>query len=253
MNGIRRAVYHNYSLSHHQCCVILPSFLERSTQGSPDLKDVWRPSRAAGRVAGARDLAYKLALLAVLPVLILYLDDSIKVLVLSVQSQAGLMVASWVSTMGSGLVNAGLAAALMAVGLVLKRPREVLAGRLGLFAVIVGGVSVQVLKHLFCRSRPLADGSGQFFVAVPCLGEGSGRISFPSGHSVTAFALAYVLSRAYPRWSLLFYGLATVVGFSRIYLARHFPSDVVAGAAIGLFAGWIVCRLAVFPLGDERA
>jgi membrane-associated phospholipid phosphatase len=64
--------------------------------------------------------------------------------------------------------------------------------------------------------------------------------------------LAYVLSRAYPKGSVVFYGVSILVAFSRIYLARHFLSDVVAGAAVGLFAGWIVCRLAVLPLGNDR-
>jgi undecaprenyl-diphosphatase len=74
--------------------------------------------------------------------------------------------------------------------------------------------------------------------------------SFPSGHAVTGFALAYVLSRAYPKASPLFYLLAIMIALSRVYLATHFLSDVVAGAAVGLLAGWTVCRLVSFPLGD---
>jgi undecaprenyl-diphosphatase len=136
----------------------------------------------------------------------------------------------------------------LVIGLRAGKPREAIAGKFGLFAVIVGGLAVQVLKHLFCRSRPLplTEQSGQFFVDFPCLGKGAGLISFPSGHSVTAFALAFVLSRAYPRYGVLFYGLAGLVALSRVYLAKHFPSDVVAGAAIGLLAGWITCRFSVF-------
>ena len=41
-------------------------------------------------------------------------------------------------------------------------------------------------------------------------------------------------------------GLAVLVALSRVYLAKHFPSDVVAGAAIGLLAGWITCRFSIF-------
>lgn len=202
---------------------------------------------------GAGNLAYIVGLLALVPLLILYLDGSVRTFVLSVQGPWGLLVATWVSSAGYGLVNAALAAIIMATGLILGRPREIGAGRLGLVAVILGGLSVQVPKHLFCRSRPLAEGAGQFFIGSPCLGKGSWLKSFPSGHSVTAFALAYVLSQTYPKWSPLFYALATLVAFSRVYLGSHFLSDVVAGAALGLCAGWIVCRLAVFPLGDARS
>ena len=201
----------------------------------------------------AGNLAYILGLFALVPFLVLYLDGSVRVFVLSVQGRWGVMVATWVSSGSYGLVMAALAAAIMACGLLLDRPLEVVAGRLGLFAVIAGGLSVQILKHLFCRARPLAEGAGQFFTAFPCVGKGSWVRSFPSGHSVTAFALAYVLSRTHPKGSPVFYTLATLVALSRVYLASHFLSDIVAGAAFGLFAGWIVCRLAAFPLKDARS
>ncbi len=204
------------------------------------------------RLPDIRELGYIVALFAVLPLLVLYIDGSVKMFILSVQAHWGVWIAQFVSAVGYGLVNAAIAVALLATGLIAGRPREKVAGRLGLFAVIAGGVLVQVLKHLFCRLRPLAGGEGRFFADFPCLGKGSGLISFPSGHSVTVFALAYVLSRAYPKGSVVFYGVSILVAFPRIYLARHFLSDVVAGAAVGLFAGWIVCRLAVLPLGNDR-
>jgi len=209
-------------------------------------------TRGAVRLPRAGNLAYILGLLALVPLLVLFLDGSVRNFVLSVQGPWGLLVATWVSSAGDGLVNALVAAVIMAAGLLLHRPREVSAGRLGLVAVILGGLSVQIPKHLFCRSRPLAEGAGQFFISSPCLGKGSWLKSFPSGHSVTAFALAYVLSQTYPKWSPLFYALATLVALSRVYLASHFPSDIVAGAALGLFAGWIVRRLAALPLQNAR-
>jgi len=216
------------------------------------LQNLSRQPSSLDRLPDIRELGYIVALFAVLPLLVLYIDGSVKMFILSVQAHWGVWIAQFVSAAGYGLVNAAIAAALMAAGLVAGRPREKVAGRLGLFAVIAGGLLVLVLKHLFCRTRPLAEGAGRFFDDFPCLGKGSGLISFPSGHSVTVFALAYVLSRAYPKGSVPFYGLAILVALSRVYLARHFLSDVVAGAAVGLFAGWIVCRLAVLPLGNER-
>lgn len=205
-----------------------------------------KPSGFLARSFDSKVLGYTAALFAALPFLVWYIDGSVTTFILSVQSDWGLMVATAITAVGYGLADAAIAAALLVVGLKAGRPREAVAGRLGLFAVIVASLSGQVLKNLFCRSRPLAEKSGQFFVDFPCLGKGSGFISFPSGHSVTAFALAFVLSRVYPRYALLFYGLAVLVAISRVYLAKHFPSDVVAGAAIGILAGWIVCRVAAF-------
>lgn len=214
----------------------------------PRLQDHSKPAEFLARSFDIKVLGYPIALFAVVPFLVLYIDGSVKTFILSMQNDEGLMVARAISSLGYGLVNAIMAAALLVIGLKAGKPREAVAGRLGLLAVIVGSLFGQVLKHLFCRSRPLAEKSGQFFVEFPCLGKGAGFISFPSGHSVTAFALAFVLSRAYPRYAFLFYGLASLVALSRVYLAKHFPSDVVAGAAIGILAGWIACRFAAFSL-----
>jgi membrane-associated phospholipid phosphatase len=60
--------------------------------------------------------------------------------------------------------------------------------------------------------------------------------SFPSGHTIAAFSVATVMARRYPRqrWvPYVAYGLAAVVGFSRLTLSAHFPSDVFVGGALG--------------------
>lgn len=57
--------------------------------------------------------------------------------------------------------------------------------------------------------------------------------SFPSGHTTAAFALAVSLSFGYPAVYMLFVGLASMVGISRIYVGMHYPTDVLMGAAIG--------------------
>ncbi len=210
------------------------------------LQDHSKPSASLARSFDGKVLGYTTALFVVLPFLVLYVDGSVTTFVQSVQSDWGLRVATAITAMGYGLADAAIAAVLLVIGLKAGRPREAIAGKLGLLAVITGSLSAQVLKNLFCRARPLTEMSGQFFVEFPCLGKGAGFISFPSGHSVTAFALAFVLARAYPRYAVLFYGLAGLVAVSRVYLAKHFPSDVVAGAAIGLLAGWITCRFSIF-------
>lgn len=209
-------------------------------------RDRLKPPKSLVRPFDGKALGYVVALLVALPFLVLYIDGPAKSFVLSVQSDWGLQVATVVTAMGYGLADAGIAATLLVIGLKTGRSREALAGRLGLSAVIVSGLSGQLFKHLFCRARPLTEKSGEFFSEFPCLGKGAGFISFPSGHSVTAFALAFVLARTYPRYVVLFYGLAVLVALSRVYLAKHFPSDVVAGAVVGILAGWVVCRVAGF-------
>src|SRR5574337_1084732 len=168
-------------------------YCERIDRMQSRLQDRSRPPEPLARLFDSKVLGYATALFVVVPFLVLYIDGSVATFILSVQSEWGWKVASAITIMGSGLTDAAIAGALLVVGLKAGRPREAVAGRLGLLAVIVGSLSAQILKNLFCRSRPLAEKSGQFFVDFPCLGKGSGFISFPSGHSVTAFALAFVL------------------------------------------------------------
>jgi undecaprenyl-diphosphatase len=67
--------------------------------------------------------------------------------------------------------------------------------------------------------------------------------SFPSGHTAGSFAAATVLSAFYPRRRPVALGLACAVGFSRVYLGHHFPSDVAAGGALGWLLGTVCGRM----------
>jgi membrane-associated phospholipid phosphatase len=97
-------------------------------------------------------------------------------------------------------------------------------GRLGLEAEANAEVVMTVLKLATQRTRPNL----------------SNNMSFPSGHTMSAFALASVLSSEYHNKPLVVfgsYGFATAVGFARVGGLNHFPSDVVAGAVIGELIG----------------
>jgi undecaprenyl-diphosphatase len=119
----------------------------------------------------------------------------------------------------------------------LGRPHLVQAGLRGVVAVAAAGLAVQLVKHLACRARPKAPGAGAFFQGVPCLGADWELFSFPSGHAATATALAIVLGVQVPALRLPAAAAAAVVMLSRVYLGAHFPSDVMAGATLGLVAG----------------
>lgn len=64
--------------------------------------------------------------------------------------------------------------------------------------------------------------------------------SFPSGHATTAFALAAVIGFVSPRWFYPGLALAAVIGFSRLTEGAHYPSDVIAGALLGLAGAYLV-------------
>jgi undecaprenyl-diphosphatase len=110
-------------------------------------------------------------------------------------------------------------------------------------SLMAGSVIVHALKHAVPRARPAADP-----VIGPRIQDLSGGLraqSFPSGHAQTAFAAATVVAmEAGPAAGGIALFLAALVGFSRVYMGAHFPSDVAAGAVIGagasFFIAWIL-------------
>lgn len=62
----------------------------------------------------------------------------------------------------------------------------------------------------------------------------SDKFSFPSGHAAAAFVFAAILAHFYPAVSGVVYGLATLIGVSRVMLGVHYPADILAGAALGM-------------------
>ncbi len=72
------------------------------------------------------------------------------------------------------------------------------------------------------------------------LGPASNTHSFPSGHTATSFACATVLSAFAPRLRVPFFLLATLIGLSRIYNGVHYPTDVLAGALLGVLTALLL-------------
>ena len=98
-----------------------------------------------------------------------------------------------------------------------------------LYARSAGTVSVAyaaniALKYATRRRRPRLEG-------LPALSSTVTGLSFPSAHATTSFAAARVLSRGLPPAPL--YTVATAMALSRPYAGVHYPSDILAGAALG--------------------
>ena len=127
--------------------------------------------------------------------------------------------------------------ALAICGLISTRDRE--TAYLAANAVAYSGIACLTLKAAFGRARPW-QGEGPHSFAGPRINDAYS--SMPSGHTATAFALATVLANRYPKYKHLFYACASVIALSRVYVNAHWPSDVLAGAAVGVWSANHVMR-----------
>lgn len=99
-------------------------------------------------------------------------------------------------------------------------------------AFLVGNV---VLKNMVMRVRPYV----QFPDFTQLLIPEPGAYSFPSSHSATSFAAAAVFACVYPKLRVWAYLLAGLIALSRVVLFVHYPTDVLAGAALGICMGYV--------------
>ncbi len=109
---------------------------------------------------------------------------------------------------------------------------------LGLTLAITDPFSSRLLKEWSGRIRPC-----HVLAEVHLLTDCNTSYSFPSTHAVNVFAAAFFLSQPFRKLSPLFFGIAGIVGYSRIYIGIHYPFDVIGGAAIGILIAWPMRRL----------
>ena len=142
--------------------------------------------------------------------------------------------------LGGGMNPVMVVAFFLIAGIAYRQRRWVAQALAMAIAGLGAGLLAQIVKHLVGRARP------ELWLGPLHYAPGSST-SFPSGHTVGAFALAGVLmfSARSRTLRVIAFVLAAGIGLSRILAFRHWPSDVTASAVIGLVTAWIVTAAVV--------
>jgi len=107
-----------------------------------------------------------------------------------------------------------------------------------ILASLLGLAIYKWLKIRTSRPRPC-----EVYAAVSAAAPALDRFSFPSGHTLHAVSFSFVACSGYPQLDMLLYPFAALVAISRPVLGLHYPSDVVAGAAVGICVSQFVLAL----------
>ena len=111
-------------------------------------------------------------------------------------------------------------------------PRDPVRKALAIIIATLGAsLTAMLLKRLFSRVRPGRENAGKFL--GPSWRHANWKESFPSSHSACAVAMSVVLALLYPQAAVTFCGLALICAGLRYVLDAHWPSDVLAGIALG--------------------
>lgn len=136
----------------------------------------------------------------------------------------------WISRLGDGLFWYMLMAILL-----LRYQAEALPAVLHMLAVgLVCTALYKLIKHKTLRPRPF-----NVYPSIICNSQPLDQFSFPSGHTLHAVAFSIIAVAYFPPLIWLVAPFTLLVGVSRPILGLHYPSDVLAGAAIGALLAWV--------------
>jgi undecaprenyl-diphosphatase len=226
-----------------------------------------RPPSAARRTQAARRLLRQASVLlavgAVAIVVPMFAMDTPAIGMMPPRGAASLWPFRVLTDLGKDeYVLVSLTTAMIVVAIVYPRLKGTSRTRLAgfgtrlqflFFAVLVPVLSGEIIKYAVGRGRPFVGGKANAFNFAPFTGT-EAYLSFPSGHAVASFALAFAVGAIWPRARFAMAVYAILIAITRLVLLAHHPSDVVAGAVLGVAGAmlvryWFAVRRLGFSVG----
>lgn len=95
---------------------------------------------------------------------------------------------------------------------------------------------VELIRLFWQRPRPFVENQVNLLLEHQ-------EASFPSGHASFFFALSFIVYNYNKKTGILFFIASFLISISRVFVGIHWPTDIIAGALIGVFSGWLVLKI----------
>jgi undecaprenyl-diphosphatase len=223
--------------------------------------------RAEAARRSARHVLLATTVIGVVIIALMYMLDANEIGWMPKRGTASLWPIRILTDFGkSSYVLWSLAGLLVAVVLIAPRlrgtSRSLLLGlgtrlQFVFFAVLLPVLVGEVIKWIVGRGRPFVGGEANAFNFMHFAGT-EAYASFPSGHAITSFALAFAVSALWPQARFVMIVYAIGIALTRLVLLAHHPSDVVAGALVGVIGAmavryWFAARRLGFAIRQDGA
>ena len=104
-------------------------------------------------------------------------------------------------------------------------------------AVLARFILAEIIRLIFPRPRPFVENS------VNLLLKHSPTASFPSGHAAFYFAISTIIYSYNKKLGFFFFASSFLIVLARVFSGLHWPSDILAGAIVGIFSGWLINKI----------
>lgn len=107
-----------------------------------------------------------------------------------------------------------------------------------ILAVVLARFGIaELIRFFWSRPRPFVENNVDLLIGK------TSESSFPSGHASACFALSFIVYHYNKKAGIVFFIASFLVSIARVFVGVHWPSDILAGAIVGIFSGWLIIKI----------